>query len=109
MMNIKAGEFWIAELQYTNGTAAKKRPVLILWLDGRDAIVAVVTSAKPRTNTDVLLERWVESGLRVASTVRLSRIDCLEQSLLTKKIGQLDEIDAKQLKKVWQESIGLQF
>jgi mRNA interferase MazF len=109
MMSIKAGEFWIAELQYTDGTAAKKRPVLILWLDGRDAIVAVVTSAEPRTNTDVLLERWVESGLRVASTVRLSRIDCLEQSLLTKKIGQLDEIDAKQLKKVWQESIDLQF
>jgi mRNA interferase MazF len=45
MINIKAGEFWIAELQYTNGTAAKTRPVLILWLDGRDAIVAVVTSA----------------------------------------------------------------
>lgn len=33
MMTIKAGEFWLAEIQYTNGTDAKKRPVLILWLD----------------------------------------------------------------------------
>jgi mRNA interferase MazF len=109
MMTIKAGEFWLAEIQYTNGTDAKKRPVLILWLDGQDAIVALVTSAQPRTNTDVLLDKWAESGLRVASTVRLSRLDCLEQSLFTKKIGQLSEIDMIHLKKVWSKFIELQF
>jgi mRNA interferase MazF len=109
MMTIKSGEFWLAEIQYTNGTDAKKRPVLILWLDGQDAIVALVTSAAPRTNTDVLLGRWAESGLRVASTVRLSRLDCLEQSLFTRKIGRLCEPDATQLKKVWSEFIELQF
>ena len=109
MMTIKAGEFWIAEIQYTNGADAKKRPVLILWLDGQDVIVALVTSAQPPTNTDVLLNRWAESGLRLASPVRLSRLDCLEQSLFTKKIGQLSETDATQLKKVWSEFIELQF
>ncbi len=109
MMTIKAGEFWLTEIQYTNGADAKKRPVLILWLDGQDAVVAVVTSAQPRTNTDVLLDKWVESGLRVASTVRLSRLDCLEQSLFTKKIGQLSETDAIRLKKAWTEYINLQF
>jgi mRNA interferase MazF len=109
MMTIKVGELWLAEIQYTNSADAKKRPVLILWLDGQDAIVAVVTSAPPRTNTDVLLDKWAESGLRVASTVRLSRLDCLERSLFTKKIGQLSETDAIQLKKVWTEYINLQF
>jgi mRNA interferase MazF len=53
MMTIKAGEFWIAEIQYTSGANAKKRPGLILWLDGQDAIVVLVTSAQPRANTDV--------------------------------------------------------
>jgi mRNA interferase MazF len=109
MMTIKAGEFWLAEIQYTNGADAKKRPVLILWLDGQDAIVALVTSAQPRTNTDVLLDRWAESGLRVISTVRLSRLDCLEQSLFSKKIGQLSEADGAKLKKVWSEFIELKF
>jgi len=33
-----------------------------------------VTSAQPRTETDVLLKNWSSSGLRVASTVRLSRL-----------------------------------
>jgi mRNA interferase MazF len=109
MMTIKAGEFWLAEIQYTNGADAKKRPVLILWLDGQDAIVALVTSAQPRTNTDVLLDKWSESGLKIASTVRLSRLDCLEQSLFSKKIGQLSETDATELKKVWSKFIHFQF
>jgi mRNA interferase MazF len=54
-MTIQAGEFWIADIPFTNGLSSKKRPVLILWLDGKDAIVAVVTSAPPRTQTDVLV------------------------------------------------------
>ena len=41
MMTIKAGEFWLAEIQYTSGTDTKKRPVLILWLDGQDEIYAL--------------------------------------------------------------------
>jgi mRNA interferase MazF len=108
-MIIKAGEFWVAEIKYTNGIDSKKRPALVLWVDGRDAIVAAVTSAPPRTNTDVLLSQWAESGLKVASTVRLARLDCLEQSLFRKKIGQLSEDDAMRLKKVWKESISLEF
>jgi mRNA interferase MazF len=109
MTIIKGGEFWIAEILYTNGAYAKKRPVLVLWVDGQDAVVAVVTSAPPRTVTDVLLNQWLECGLKVASTVRLSRLDCLETSLFQKKIGHLSEMDAVELKKVWQESINLQF
>lgn len=77
-MTITPGEFWVAEIAFTDGSATKKRPVLILWLDGQDAVVAAVTSAQPRTVTDVTLDNWHQSGLRVASTIRLSRLDCLE-------------------------------
>ncbi len=108
-MIIRGGEVWIAEISYTSGIGVKKRPVLVLWLDGRDVVVAVVTSAPPRTNTDVFLNQWAESGLKVPSTVRLSRLDCLEASLLHKRVGQLSETDAVELKRVWQESIYLQF
>jgi mRNA interferase MazF len=109
MTIIRGGELWIARILYTNGTDAKNRPVLVLWVDEQDIVVAVVTSASPRTVTDMLLSQWMESGLRVPSTVRLSRLDCLEISLFQKKVGQLSEMDATELKKVWQESIRLQF
>lgn len=51
MMNIKGGEFWVAEITFTNNLDKKKRPVLILWCDENDVLVAVVTSAKPRSLT----------------------------------------------------------
>ncbi|WP_017314497.1 type II toxin-antitoxin system PemK/MazF family toxin [Mastigocladopsis repens] len=109
MTTIQPGEFWVADIPFTSGGGYKKRPVLVLWLDGDDVVAAVVTSAKPRTQTDVPLNDWAASGLRVASTVRLSRLDCLEKSLLLVKIGQISESDAKQLKQVWDTYIKLQF
>ena len=108
-MTIQSGEFWVANIPFTNGVNFKKRPVLILWLDGNDAIVAVVTSAKPRSKTDVLLKDWATSGLKVSSTVRLSRLDCLEKSLLLARIGSVSQNDAQMLKNVWNSEIKLQF
>lgn len=108
-MTIQAGEFWVADIPFTSGSGSKKRPILILWLDGNDVVVAVVTSAKPRTQTDVPLNDWSTSGLRVASTVRLSRLDCLEQSLLLAKIGQISASDAQRLKELWDIYIKPQF
>ena len=60
MMTIKAGELWVAEITFTDGSASKKRPILILWIDGDDVVVAAVTSSKPRTQTDVVLVDWRE-------------------------------------------------
>jgi mRNA interferase MazF len=80
-----------------------------LWLDGDDVVAAVVTSTKPRTQTDVTLNDWSVSGLRVPSTVRLSRLDSLEKSLLLAKIGQISESDAKHLKEVWNLYVKPQF
>jgi mRNA interferase MazF len=69
----------------------------------------VVTSALPRTKTDSMLNDWQSSGLRVASTVRLSRLDCLEQSLLLGKLGTISQSDAEQVKEIWQLYIKPQF
>jgi len=108
-MIIQPGEFWVADIAFTNGIASKKRPVLVLWLDGNDVVVAVVTSAQPRTPTDLSLKDWETSGLRVASTVRLSRVVCLTQPLLLVKIGLISEPDAAQAKEIWQLHIKPQF
>ncbi|MGO9202222.1 MAG: type II toxin-antitoxin system PemK/MazF family toxin [Limisphaerales bacterium] len=103
------GEVWIADIPFTSGAASKLRPVLVLWIDAADVVVAAVTSAQPRTTTDVTLQNWSVAGLRVASTVRLSRLDCLEQSLLRRRLGILAQNDAANLKRVWANEIRLQF
>ena len=104
-MTIKAGDFWVAKITFTNGIDSKKRPVLVLWIDGDGVIVAVVTSASPRSQTDVFLKDWRSSGLKVASTVRLSRLDSLEKSLLLKKIGHISTHDARNILQVWSEYV----
>jgi mRNA interferase MazF len=103
------GEVWIADIPFTSGTASKLRPVLVLWTDAADVVVAAVTSAPSRSRTDVALQNWPAAGLRVASTVRLSRLDCLEQNLLRRRLGMVDQHDAGQLKQVWANEIRLRF
>jgi len=104
-----AGEFWLADIPFTNGVASKLRPVLLLWEDAADVVVAVVTSANPRSTSDVALQEWASAGLRVPSTVRLSRLDCLEQSLLRRKLGTISRLDANRLKQAWSTEIRLRF
>jgi mRNA interferase MazF len=108
-MKIQAGEFWLADIPFTDGSASKIRPVLVLWLDGVDAVVVVVTSAPSRTPTDVALAEWKAAGLRVASTVRLSRLDCLEQSQLFLRLGAVSPTDAITLKATWDVHVKPQF
>jgi mRNA interferase MazF len=108
-MTIQAGEFWVADIPFTDGSGSKRRPVLVLWLDAMDVIAAVVTTAPPRSKTDVALSDWQASGLRAASTVRLSRLDCLEQLLLIARIGTISASDARATKQTWAHEVKLDF
>jgi mRNA interferase MazF len=108
-MTIRPGELWVADIPYTSGGASKKRPVLVLWLDGADLVAATVTTATPRSSMDVALSDWSASGLRRASTVRLSRLDCLEQSLLIGRIGIISAADANSVRQAWAKHVKPQF
>jgi mRNA interferase MazF len=77
----------------------------VLWLDGLDAVVAVVNSAAPRSPTDVLLTDWRLAGLPVPSTVRLSRLDCLEQALLLHRLGVISATNIQQIQAVWSAQV----
>ena len=50
-------------------------------------------------STDVLLTDWQRSGFRAASTVSLSRLDCLEHSLLIFRLGRVAKPDARRLER----------
>lgn len=99
------GELWIANITFTNQAASKKRLVLVLWLDGPDVVVAAVTTSAPRSITDVELTGWRTAGLQAPSTVRLSRLDCLDQSLLLHRLGSLAAKDAQQVKAIWSQHV----
>jgi mRNA interferase MazF len=108
-MPIQPSDSWVADILFTDGSASKKRPVLVLWLDVVDAVAAVVTSAAPRTPTDVPLVDWKASGLRLPSTVRLSRLDCQEQSLFLHALGHISPADAHKVQAAWAAHVKPQF
>jgi mRNA interferase MazF len=108
-MTPSPGEIWLADIPFTDGSASKIRPVLVIWLDAADVVVAAITSAPPRSATDVILMDWQLEGLRIASTVRLSRLDCLEQILLRRNLGSLSADDARKVKEVWTSRVQLRF
>jgi mRNA interferase MazF len=108
-MTIQPGEFWVADIPFTTGAVSKKRPVLVLWLDGFDVVAAAITTANPRSQFDVALSEWKSSGLRRSSTVRLSRLDCLEQSLLIGRIGMISAADATNVRQTWAAYVKPQF
>jgi mRNA interferase MazF len=105
----KAGEIWLASIPFTSGAASKLRPVLVLWQDAADVVVAAVTKAPPRSPTDIALRDWAAAGLVVASTTRLSRLDCLEQVLLSRRLGTISASDANLIKTAWSQHVRLQF
>ena len=108
-MTIQPGEFWVADIPFSDGSGSKKRPVLVLWLDGADLVAAAVTTAKPRSHFDVTLTEWQTAGLRQPSTVRLSRLDCLEQALLIARLGGISTADAERVKQTWLTHVQPQF
>jgi PemK-like, MazF-like toxin of type II toxin-antitoxin system len=108
-MTIQPGEFWVADIPFTDGSGRKKRPVLVLWRDGVDYVVAAVTSPPARSIFDVGLADWNACGLRVASTVRLSRLDWLEGSLMIARIGSLTTVDADAVNRAWAAHVRPQF
>jgi mRNA interferase MazF len=77
--------------------------------DRLDLVAAAVTSMPPRSPMDVAVTDWKTSGLRRASTVRLSRLDCLEQSLLIGRIGEISKNDAEKVREAWATYIKPQF
>ncbi len=106
---MQPGEIWLADIPFTGGSAPKLRPVLALWAGAADAIVVAVTSIPPRTATDVPLRDWAAAGLRVPSSVRLARLDALEQTLFRRKLGVVSPADAIRLRQVWADKMQLKF
>jgi mRNA interferase MazF len=108
-MTASPGEIWVADIPFTVQTGFKARPVLILWLDAQDAVVASITTASPRSSTDIALHDWRAAGLRAPSTVRLSRLATLDSDLLQRCLGRVTDADAQRLKDAWDKYVKPQF
>ena len=96
---IKRGEIVLLSFPFTDLQSTKVRPALVVSSDsfnkiGRDAVFIFITSKQYNDPFDIRLEQgsseFKSTGLKVSSTLRISKIMCLEQGLIRRRLGCLD-------------------
>jgi mRNA interferase MazF len=95
----KPGEIVIAAFPFTSLDAGKRRPCAVLAACDTpgDFLVAFITSvaANPAWRYSIRIDpthpRWRQTGLKIASTVRVAKLTTLHASALSGAIGALPD------------------
>jgi len=110
---IKRGEIVLLSFPFTDLQTTKVRPALVVSSDSfnkisRDAVFIFITSKPYNEPFDIRLDKQDTSfrttRLKVSSTLRASKIMCLEQGLVKSHLGCLDN---KTMQKVEQALMSL--
>lgn len=93
-MSYTQADILLVSMVFSDGTGAKKRPVMVVYDSGDDdLLVAPVTSHAARTGCDVRLNDWQQSGLWLPSIVRLEKLATIEKSTVIRKLGEVSQTD----------------
>jgi len=104
MINYKFGDIVLITFNYASSNQDKKRPALVILDSGDDDLVlAPITSQSKNHRGDCYLQKWDHSNLLKPSWARIGKINTLEKSLVTRKLGELSEVDIRQISKTWHE------
>jgi len=91
------GSVVLVNFPFTDLSQTKLRPAVILWIDpvGTDVVVCAITSQKldPLEAGEIKLEindpEFRQTGLRVSSKIRVTRVVTLDRRLVVRKLGDL--------------------
>jgi mRNA interferase MazF len=103
----RAGEVWLTQVEFADGSGSKPRPVLILFSHDQDSVLAVVTSAAPRSPRDLIIGDWQVAGLKRPSTIRLDKLVTTSHPRLWARLGRLTEADWKKVVHLWNQEMRL--
>jgi len=91
------GKIVLVPFPFTDLTAAKLRPALVIYEGEKDVVVAFISSKVPSelSEVDVLVTRkdtsFKKSGLKVDSLIKLDKIATVLKDLVVGELGELDE------------------
>jgi len=91
------GKIVLVPFPFTDLTAAKLRPALVLYEGKRDVVLAFISSriSTQPSEADVLLESahegFEKSGLKVDSMIKLDKLATVLKALIVGDLGELDE------------------
>ena len=99
-MGFKASPFLTG---FTDLTAAKLRPALVIYEAKKDAVLAFISSKIPSklSEVDILISKnnpgFKRAGLKADSVIKLDKIATVLKDLIVGELGELDEELRKQV------------
>jgi mRNA interferase MazF len=109
----RRGDVVLVPFPFSNQTAVKKRPAVVISSDAYngvsfDIVIMAITS---RTELSIgigecLIEYWKDAGLLKPSSIKPA-ISTIEQMLVLKKLGGLSRRDITAMQRVLREFLGL--
>ena len=97
------GKIVLIPFPFTNLTAAKLRPALVLFEGERDVVVAFISSKVPDKPalTDVVVDKshpeFMLTGLKLSSVIKLDKIATVLKDLVVGEIGELGKMLKKEV------------
>lgn len=91
------GKIILVPFPFTDLTAAKLRPALVVYEGEKDAVVAFISSKIPSelSDVDILINEnhpgFKRAGLKVDSVIKLDKIATVLKDLIVGELGELDE------------------
>jgi mRNA interferase MazF len=91
------GKIVLVPFPFTDFTATKLRPALVIYEGNRDIIVAFISSKIPSElfDVDVLLVKnrigFRKTGLKIESVIKLDKIATVLKDLIVGEIGEINE------------------
>ncbi len=93
MTGIPFGAIVLTDFPFTDLTASKRRPALVISTDNdrrTDVVVAYITSV-PRSDSDAMaIAPTARTGLKVKSSVRFDKVATINKNIIAGRIGDAD-------------------
>ncbi|MEC4818162.1 MAG: type II toxin-antitoxin system PemK/MazF family toxin [Scytonema sp. PMC 1069.18] len=112
MTNYKFGDVVLVPFPFTDQTATKKRPAIIVSSSSYQrersdlVLIAVTSQANPATSFgEITISEWKAAGLLKPSIVK-PVLTTINKELVIKKLGQLEEVDRQALQNLLQLILG---
>ena len=88
---MRKGHIVLVPFPFTDLSANKVRPALILHTDAQDYIVAFISSLPERKLTfDVLIKATAQNGLKINSRIKINKLATLHKGVVLGKLGFAD-------------------
>jgi len=88
------GKIVLVPFPFTDLTAAKLRPALVIYEGQKDVVLAFISSKVPSELSDAdvsVTKNHTEAGLKVDSVIKLDKIATVLKDLIVGELGELDE------------------